>query len=452
MITIKIKYKSISGDISDHLREYNNCLRFSYNRLFEGMNNASLIYREVINKMNFQLISTFQVQQCILKAKMILSSQKDPKVPIVFGGKRNAVLRSQNKITQLEYRDKRVQSIWCSGSKDAKGNRYFHLDVIDHHRIVYKASRSQHFNIELPKLRNKDLLVLRKLQYLAESKQIPLTFELSKTTICITYDETVFRDVDYQPLQNRVLSIDSNPNRTGWSVLEFSDDNTFRVVDSGIVEITDINNLNKNKKLKSSDPKKIKQTNKRKFEILEISKFLVEKAKHYQCCKLVCEELVISSKNHGKGKNFNKLVNNNWNRNVLFNSLQKRCNITGIELVFVNPAYTSVIGNAVHGSDFPDPICAAIEVGRRGFFKYQVGMFYPILTKREVLFDHLWKNGQTKLDFSDCDDWKSISSKLKTSKTSYRSSVDDFKTTVCSFKSTRSLVQLIELDDFVCLK
>jgi IS605 OrfB family transposase len=226
-------------------------------------------------------------------------------------------------------------------------------------------------------------------------------------------------------------------------VLEFSDDNTFRVVDSGIVEITDIN---KSKKLKSSDPKKVKQTNKRKFEILEISKFLTEKAKHYQCCKLVCEELTISPKNHGKGKNFNRLVNNNWNRNVLFNSLQKRCNIAGIELVFVNPIYTSVIGNAVHGEKFPDPICAAIEVGRRGFFKFQVGMFYPPITKGKVLFGHLWKNGQTKLDFSDCDDWKSISSKLKTSKTSYRSSVDNFKTTVCSFKSTKSLVQLIRLN------
>jgi IS605 OrfB family transposase len=383
---------------------------------------------------------------------MIIAVQKDSKDPVVFGGKRNAVLRSQNKITQSEYRDRRTQSIWCSGSKILKGNRYFHLDVIDHHRVIYKASKHQHFNIELPKLRNKDLLVLRKLQHLAENKKIPLTFELSKTTICITYDETVFRDVDYQPLQNRVLSIDSNPNRTGWSVLEFSDDHSFRVVESGIVEITDINNLNKSKRLKSSDPKKIKQTNKRRFEILEISKFIVEKAKHYKCCKLVCEELTISPKNHNKGKNFNRLVNNNWNRNVLFNSLQKRCNIAGIELVLVNPAYTSVIGNAVHGSDFPDPICAAIEVGRRGFFKFQVGMFYPPITKGEVLFGHLWKNGQTKLDFSDCDDWKDISSKLKTSKTSYRSSVDDFNTTVCSFKSTRSLVQLIELDDFVCLE
>jgi hypothetical protein len=39
------------------------------------MNNASLIYREVINKMNFQFISMFQVQQCIMKAKMILATQ-----------------------------------------------------------------------------------------------------------------------------------------------------------------------------------------------------------------------------------------------------------------------------------------------------------------------------------------------------------------------------------------
>ena len=109
-------------------------------------------------------------------------------------------------------------------------------------------------------------------------------------------------------------------------------------------------------------------------------------------------------------------------------------------------SFKRVIDNAVHGEKFPDPICAAIEVGRRGFFKYQVGMFYPPITKREVLFGHLWKNDQTKLDFSDCDDWKSISVKLKTSKTSYRSSVSNFNTTVCSFKSTKSLVQLIRLN------
>jgi IS605 OrfB family transposase len=316
-----------------------------------------------------------------------------------------------------------------------KGNRYFKLDVIDNHRIIYKPDKRTCFYIELPKLRKCELEKLRRLQLLAESKTIPLTFSLSKTDVCITYDETVFRDYNYQPMENRILSIDSNPNNTGWSVLEFDHTGEFRVLDSGIINISVINQMNKGRKTNSSDPLKLKETRKRTYEIYELSKFLTEKAKHYRCCKFVVEDLQFQPGDRGKGKNFNRLVNNKWNRTKWFGNLLKRCNIIGIEFVLVNPAYSSVIGNALHGISYPDPICAAVEIGRRGLFKFQKGMFYPVITKREELFGHLRKNGQTELDFSNCDDWKDVATQIKTLKTSYRSSVSLFNNlTVCSFR------------------
>ena len=115
MITLKLKYKSISGDITNHLREYNSVLRFAYNRLFDGMRKTSDVYHCVMNTMKLDFINAFQVQQCILKANMILSTQKDKTKPIVFGGKRNAILRSRGKNTSSQIKEARLQPLWCSG-------------------------------------------------------------------------------------------------------------------------------------------------------------------------------------------------------------------------------------------------------------------------------------------------------------------------------------------------
>ena len=88
--------------------------------------------------------------------------------------------------------------------------------------------------------------------------------------------------------------------------------------------------------------------------------------------------------------------------------------IFGYELVEVNPAYSSFIGNLLYGSEnCPDMIASSIEIARRGFKKYSKGWFYPIFS-----IEHL--NEQWKQTLSGIEDWKSAFNKIKKSKLKYR--------------------------------
>jgi len=83
------------------------------------------------------------------------------------------------------------------------------------------------------------------------------------------------------------------------------------------------------------------------------------------------EDLNIESKDSGKGKRFNRLVNNQWNRNSFANNLEKRCNIFGIKLLKVKPEYSSFIGNFLFRTlNLPDPVLSSIEISRRGYEFY----------------------------------------------------------------------------------
>lgn len=85
------------------------------------------------------------------------------------------------------------------------------------------------------------------------------------------------------------------------------------------------------------------------------------------------EELDIKSKDTTRGKNYNKLVNNVWNRNKLINNIKKRCDIYSIRVILAKPNYSSFVGNFLFRDlKLPDMTLASIEIGRRCYeFKTQ---------------------------------------------------------------------------------
>ena len=180
--------------------------------------------------------------------------------------------------------------------------------------------------------------------------------------------------VKYKQIENRVLALDLNPNYIGWSIVDWKSENWFDIVKTGIYSIKDLNDKDfklKKKKLKSSSPKRIYLTNKRNYEVLQIAKNIINKAIYYKCQIVSIEDLKIKSDDKNKGKKFNKLVNNLWNRNALVNNLTKRCNIFNIKLLKVKPEYSSFIGNFLYrGLNLPDMILASIELGRRAYEYY----------------------------------------------------------------------------------
>lgn len=143
----------------------------------------------------------------------------------------------------------------------------------------------------------------------------------------------------------------------------------------------------------SSDSKEYKYlTNKRKFEVLQCSKFLIEKMKHYKCSLFAIEDLKIKSKDRDKGRKFNKLVNNQWRRTILINNLQKWCNIYNVQLIKAKPEYSSFIGNLVYRKlKLPDMVLSSIEISRRAYEFYHQYILKDKEIKKNIVFIELTK-------------------------------------------------------------
>ena len=191
----------------------------------------------------------------------------------------------------------------------------------------------------------------------------------------------------------------------------------------------------KKKKLKSSSPKRIYLTNKRNYEILQIAKNIINKAIYYKCQIVSIEDLKIKSDDKNKGKKFNKLVNNLWNRNALVNNLQKRCNIFNIKLLKVKPEYSSFIGNFLYrGLNLPDMILASIELGRRAYEYYNQYISRTKEQKKNIiqpdikLFNNLVIKSLEEFNIQreQFKDLVEIYYFLKKTKCKYRLSIDQF--------------------------
>jgi IS605 OrfB family transposase len=424
MITLKIKYKA-SEEFQSLLKEYrrdqSSVVRIAYNMFLDGLNERQI--RENLFTYDFSLLDSWFIQSGIRDAqgthKMILEQQEEDKPlrKVIFGGKHNLKQYLRKKITKEEFKNKRLRPLSVVGEAPQSGNRKFRLDI-ENNQILFQDKRGKVKHVlELqPQLRDR----LEQLQYIQDqtkAKKQPLTVSIDEEYIYLTFEPK--QKEQRLQIVNRVLAIDMNPNSIGWSVVDVLNKNSAKPVEAGVIDLKILNE---------------QKTNKKHHETYEISKFLVNKAIHFQCSVFAVEDLSIQSKDHKKGRVFNKTVNNDWLRAKLINSLKKRCFIAQIKFVEVNPAYTSIIGGTLYPS-YPDPISPTFEIARRANFKYQKDMFYPKVPSVNTL-NELWKQTLEK----SFDGWKELSEWLKNTEQRYRVPLEDFSLRVFRLKSSNSTV------------
>jgi IS605 OrfB family transposase len=406
MKTIKLPYKS-SQDLTLLLKQYSNIVRYSYNRFLENKTEKEvrLLTKSLynINELNSWII------QCGIKDALALKKRfKDQKV--VFGGKNNLAKRSKNKISKEEFQLKRLTPINIQGEILQKGNRSFKLDILNN-KIIFKLSRNNHIEFILPKLRNNIRNELIKLQQLnnVKVKQKGYTFSIrfDLKNIYISFEE--FKKEPIKLNQNRYLGIDLNPDTIGISIK-----NNEQIICAKEFSLKPVFEKILNEKLGSNSDRMKYYQNKLRFETIEISKTISKLAKHYQCENVFVEDLHFKSSSTIKISN--RKNKNLWKRILFVQNLQKRLNELGIKLHFVNPVYSSFIGNMQH--DYTDAINASLEIGRRGFeckLKKNKTGFYPnLLTK------HQWKEMAVKYE-----SWKEFYLEVKNLKLKYRVSLND---------------------------
>ena len=133
-----------------------------------------------------------------------------------------------------------------------------------------------------------------------------------------------------------MLGIDQNPNYLGLSVIEFDEDNNFKVLHKRVYDLIKLTK----KSGKASDDKKSKYlVNKRRFETINLSYDINKLVKHWKCKKVVIEDLNFKSKLEGRARN--RLCKNSWNKCLFENKLKTLSKFHGYEIVEVNPCYTS---------------------------------------------------------------------------------------------------------------
>ena len=384
MITLKIKYTATEDGlnlIKEYRKQYSSVLHYAYNRRYEGISEKDVEY-QISSLNNIPLIKSY-LKRCAVKNATQLIKERDNK-QLIFGGRKNFINRCKGKITKDEFLNKRLSKLFIIGEANKHGNRMVVIND-DLESFTFKPTMKDKIVLNIDGRYKRYKTLLNKLYHLQQDKQISITYQLDNEYIYITYDETLLNEyIYYKPIKNRIFAIDLNPNYIGWSVVDWKNSSKFEVVKSGVISIKGINDIDFGLKGKSSESKERKYiNNKRIFETYEISKLLVNTAKYYRCEVFGLEELNIKSKDRDKGKHFNKLVNNVWNRNKLVNNIKKRCDIYSIRVILAKPNYSSFVGNFLFRDlNLPDMTLASIEIGRR-CYEFKVQYIDKIKDKRK---------------------------------------------------------------------
>lgn len=427
LITLKIKY-SCEKSLLDVIRQYNSVLRFTYNRLFENnkLKTSEITQMQKILN-NCDLIGSHLRNSATYDAKSLLSD-----TPVIFGGLHLFLQRCKHKISKEEFGIRKLRPLNCVGEANKKANRLF--KIINNQTIQFNLNRQQHFILNLKSVGKKHTKELCQLMELQNRKQIAITYKLDLEYIYLTFDYNLLKNYSYDIKQNRVMAIDLNPNSVGWTVTDWTSENQYHVVQAGTFNLKPLNDFRNSKSVASNDKFHQYITNKRRYEIIEICKQLFALCRYYHCEIFSMEDLNIQASDKGKGKGFNKLVNNNWCRNLFVQQIRKHIYASPTILIEIQPQYNSYIGNLVFRQErFPDECLASIEIGRRGYEFATQYIFHRRLRQKTVIFPKLEsvKNQlalsleELGIDVPDFDNWKNILSEVKKSKVKYRFSSSD---------------------------
>ena len=384
--------------VYDYCRQQTHIVRSVFKRSQEGVE-CNFSSFDDYNDIN--LLDSWWKQSAVYEGKAASSSfdelkkQTDKKIHLCFGGKNNQRDYQNNKITKEEYEQNRIHPLTSigeknSGTKRTGGNRKFKLsDDLTYATLKLKEKK---IKILLPKKIHKkykkllyDLITHRAIG------DIPITYKVDMNALYISVDvKDLYTVLNYDSISNRIMAIDMNPNYIGWVVVEWISENEYKIIASGVFSIKKLNDREyelMKKHLPNTHPERKHITNKREYDVYEIAHMLMRICAHYKCSAFVIEKLDIKAEDCGRGKRYNKLVNNQWLRTAFVDSLKKLDKITNIRLLEIIPEYSSFVGNFLfRDENLPDMCLAALELSRRGYEFFHQHVVKDKDKKKNIVF------------------------------------------------------------------
>jgi len=411
MKTVRLYISHTPPCLLDDIRSFSCMERIAFNRFQDGYSE-----KQITEYLKSRFGANCWIIRSAIKEAHALFDRIGCK-KVLFGGKHNLSQYLKGLITKEQFKQKRLMPLCSIGESSYYGNRLFSFDF-ENNTVGYKPNRGVRKEIKFCPVKKKLAQELAKVQELANQTKMPVTVKFTDKHLFLTYDETLIYNEAYKGLKrNRVLGIDMNPNYIGVSVIEFDKNNEFKVLHK---EVFDLTALTKPSGESSQHKKSKYYTNKLKHETVAIAHRINKLVDYWKCSKLAIEDLSIKPKDQKKGKSLNRLCNNKWERSLFVNKLKMLAGIHRYELVEVNPAYSSIVGNFAYGDEnTPDMVASAIEIARRAYKKFEKGWFYPKFNIETQ--DERWKQtlGGVKT-------WKDLFRKVKEAKLKYRFLLSDY--------------------------
>ena len=368
MVTIQAKLIFDSSEdnqkVLDLMRRWSSCMRYAYKRLLEGHKRNEL-KRELQGIFN---LNSRYVDDAIMKAKSVLNSCKErgenPK-KVIFGGrqlfeklKRRHINGDQYRKLQLKWQEKRKGNLYSRGDRSKKGNLNTRIETDeDCTRLRINVGEKEYVYARIqPGWKIKDGTYIDRNQLL-EAISIsgqPYSAEL-KLKSGVVYAYFTVEEVFPKPAitrANGVIGIDTNayPRHVAW--VETDEHGQF--LGYGRIPL---------EKLESGS------FDKREYYRWQYAHEIVKIAKDKRKA-IVIERLYI--KDRGRRGDFSGRKSRRIRHYFGYRSLLERVKLLakreGIEVIEVDPAYTSVIGILKYAPQFmvTKDVAAAYVVARRG--------------------------------------------------------------------------------------
>ena len=397
MLTLQCKLildKKDKKKLLDIMRVQSSAVRYAYNRLLESNNPKSLYtFNNITKKLQevFKLNAKYS-QSAVIKAKSILLSclerSQNPR-KVIFGGrelfeklqKRHINGRQREKIKRL-WQERRKGSLYSVGNKRAKGNNNvrFELEGTQLYLKINVGSREWIYaKVQRTVKREKDKwinFISSLLQAESTNEYFPYTVEIKLK------DGEFYAFVSYQEKlpelritkESGVLSIDLNASPLHIAYAEV--DRKGNLNSYGEITLSEILNKDRNQ---------IKQILwETADQIIELAK---EKSKAIAIEKL--NKIDKGQRGDGKGKLRKRL--HSWVYKGLIEKIIMLAKRNGIQVLQVNPAYTSVIGALKYCPiyNITKDVAGAYVIGRRALgFKEKAPKNYKELLKDKEFLTH----------------------------------------------------------------
>ena len=280
--------------------------------------------RALLNERFPVALDSWYKQSAIYSAKGMVNSDKESGVETrIFGGKRLFHRRKKGLITKEEWKESRMQDVYLIGERRFRGNRKFEFSG---DRITYKPFKGKKIELILPNLKKNVKKLWTHAVQLAEEKKTPITVSLNLTHVALKFD-FCSEEKQKRVIKNRFCGIDLNPNYIGATVFDGQKLVSNKLFDLSVLTGKGINE------------------NKLQHETRQIAVALAKYLQYLQVDKAFIEDLKFKQGSKNKGKNYNRLTQNQWKRSTFLSSLSKFFVLTPL-----NAAYTSTIGNTLYPS------------------------------------------------------------------------------------------------------